>query len=91
MVLKNHNYLMHDIEYISPTARLLIRGMGCCKLQNNFIICFEVQVYVLNIVLKKTEHKITLLNRKKRRMKFLLFGRDYRVSFQVAYTLKKYI
>lgn len=53
MVLKNHNYLMHDIEYISPNARLLIRGMGCCKLQNNFIIHFEVQVYVLNIKKKK--------------------------------------
>ena len=55
---------MHDIEYISPTARLLVRGLGCCKLQNNFIIRFEVQVYVLNIK-KKTEGKITLLNRKK--------------------------
>lgn len=59
---------MHDIEYISPNARLLIRGMGCCKLQNNFIIHFEVQVYVLNIkkTKTKTEGKITLLNRKKR-------------------------
>lgn len=63
--------------------------MGCCKLQNNFIICFEVQVYVLNIVLKKTEHKITLLNRKEE-WNFIVWKR-LSSKFQVAYTLKKYI
>lgn len=55
MAPKNHNYLMHDIEYISATPRLLIRGMGCHRLQNNFISILEVQIYVLNIISEKME------------------------------------
>ena len=83
---------MHDIEYIPPTARLLVRGMGCCKLQNNFIIRFEVQVYVLNIKKKKTEGKITLLNRKKERSEFFIVWKRLLSKFSSnIYSEKAYI
>ena len=82
---------MHDIEYISPTARLLVRGLGCCKLQNNFIIRFEVHVYVLNIK-KKTEGKITLLNRKKERSEFFIVWKRLLSKFSSnIYSEKVYI
>lgn len=55
MVPKIHNYLMHGIEYISATARLLIRRMGCHRLQNNCISILEVQVYILSFISEKKE------------------------------------
>lgn len=64
MVPKTHNYQMHGIEYISATARLLIRGMGCHRLQNNYISILEVQVYILSFISEKKEGERRSFNSK---------------------------